>query len=77
MKPPICIICNKDFNLNKKGRGLIYFKETEDDIKRRKLVEEKGIVEHPSNAEWFCKKHYKKAKKLVELPLKNALKIFH
>ncbi len=59
MKPPICEICSDRFF---DGGGLIYFKEDEDDSVFNKRFDEEGFVGHPSNAFWFCQKHYPKAK---------------
>ncbi len=73
MMPPECCICHKDFP--PKEGGLIYFKETEVDIKFNKRFEEPGFVGHPSNAFWFCKKHYKKAAELNNLTKEEAFKI--
>ena len=71
MKPPICEICHEDFF--EKG-GLIYFKEDEADIAHNKILNQPGYVGHPSNAFWFCEKHYENAKKLQHLTKKEAFK---
>lgn len=74
MKPPICRICDKSLEGNDDG-GLIYFKKRPSDIEWEKRMEEIGGVGHPPNAEWFCKKHYDKAKELKEMTIDKALKI--
>ncbi|MFX1380124.1 MAG: hypothetical protein ACFFA4_13640 [Promethearchaeota archaeon] len=74
MKPPICIICDKEL-VEKNGVGLIYFKKRPSDIEWEKRMEEIGGVGHPPNAEWFCKTHYDKANELKHLTIDKALKI--
>ena len=73
MMPPECCICNIDFDPNE--GGLIYFAEDEEDIEFNKRFKEPGFVGHPSNAFWFCKKHYKEASKLSNLTKKDAFKV--
>ncbi len=73
MMPPECCICHKDFPPNE--GGLIYFTEDEQDTKFNERFKESGFVGHPSNAFWFCEKHYKKAKELSSLTRKEAFKI--
>lgn len=72
MKPPICEICYEDFF---EGGGLIYFKEEQYDKEFNKRFEEEGFCGHPSNAFWFCAKHFAKAKELQNLNKKEAFKI--
>lgn len=73
MKPPICEICNKDFDPQKEG-GLLYFKQTKEDKRFEKRMRKKGFDGHPTWATWFCGKHYRDAKELIYLPLSDALK---
>lgn len=75
MMPPECCICHKDF-IPDKG-GLIYFVEDSDDIAFNKRFEEPGFTGHPSNAFWFCEKHYKKASELSNMTKKEAFKILN
>ena len=70
--PPICEICGKDFY---NEGGLIYFSEDENDKIFNTRFEEPGFVGHPSNAFWFCGKHYDEAKKLQHLTKTEAFKI--
>ena len=72
MRPPICEICNKDFNPTKEG-GLLYFKETPEGRAFEKRVKEEGIVGHPPDAGWFCGEHFKAAEKLVHLTLGEVI----
>lgn len=72
MMPPNCCICHEDFPPDE--GGLIYFAEDEADRDFNKRFEEPGFVGHPSNAYWFCKKHYKKAITLSHLTKKEAFK---
>lgn len=72
MRPPICEICNRDFNPDKEG-GLLYFKETQEGRDFDRRVKEEGIVGHPPDAGWFCGKHYNKAEKLLHLTIREAM----
>ena len=74
MRPPICCICDKKLVDLDEG-GLIYFKKRLSDIEWGKKMEEIGGVGHPPYAEWFCKKHYKKANELRHLTRDKALTI--
>ncbi len=69
MKPPVCAICHNRFS--EKG-GLIYFKETDTDKNYNKRFKQNGFVGHPSNAFWFCEKHYKTALQFRELTKEEA-----
>ncbi len=74
MKPPICSICNKPFT----GEGgLIYFKETSDDLVHNKSFNQVGFVGHPSNAFWFCGDHLISAQKYSGLTKTEAFKILN
>ena len=73
MRPPICEICDRDFNPDSRS-GLLYFKETSEGREFDKRVSEEGITGHPPDAGWFCEEHYGKAKKLTYLTLSEALK---
>lgn len=66
MRPPICDICNRDFNPDKEG-GLLDFKETEEGREFDRRVDEEGIVGHPPDSGWFCGEHCSAAEKLVHL----------
>lgn len=72
MMPPECCICDKDFPPQE--GGLIYFEEDEHDKVFNKRFEDKEIVGHPSNAFWFCEKHYPIAKNFMHLTKKEAFK---
>ena len=73
MRPPICAICGKRMEDINDG-GLIYFKKRPSDIKWQERMEKIGGVGHPPWAEWFCKKHYDKAKTLSHLPIDEAMR---
>ena len=73
MRPPICAICGKRMEDINDG-GLIYFKKRPSDIKWQERMEKIGGVGHPPWAEWFCKKHYDKAKALSHLPIDEAMR---
>ena len=73
MRPPICRICDKTLEEKDDG-GLIYFKKRQSDVEWEKRMEEIRGVGHPPYAEWFCKKHFKKANELRHLPIDEALK---
>ena len=72
MRPPICDICNRDFDSDLEG-GLFYFKETTEGKEFDRRVEEEGITGHPPDAGWFCGKHITQAQKLVHLSIGKAL----
>ena len=72
MKPPICSVCDIDFY---KNGGLVYFKETEEDTINNTRLQKKGMVGHPTNAFWFCEKHYAYAKKLSDLTKTEAFEL--
>ena len=74
MKPPICIVCNSKISKKEDG-GLVYFKKRQSDLEWEKRMEEIGGVGHPPYADWFCKKHFRKANELKHLPLDEALKL--
>ncbi len=74
MRPPICIICDKDFRDSDEG-GVIYFKKRKSDKKWTEMMEKKGMVGHPPYAEWFCGEHFESAKALEHLHIDEALKI--
>ncbi|MBN1253153.1 MAG: hypothetical protein JXR51_03990 [Bacteroidales bacterium] len=73
MKPPICCLCNDRFEPS--SGGLIYFTEDQDDKKHNEILKQPGYTGHPSNAFWFCEKHYLQAKKLSNLTKSEAFKI--
>jgi len=73
MKPPICTICDKRFDLSEDECGLIYFDKRQSDIEWQKKMNEKGMVGHPPYARWFCTRHYKKAKQLEHLTVDEAM----
>ncbi len=70
MMPPICCICDEDFEPD--VGGLIYFTEEENDKIANKRLSQPGYVGHPPNAFWFCEKHYPEAKKLSHLTKTEA-----
>ena len=73
MRPPICCICDKSLDSSNDG-GLIYFKKRASDREWEERMEREGMVGHPPFAEWFCKKHYKKAFEMKDLPIDEAMK---
>ena len=75
MRPPICGICGKRMEDMEDG-GLIYFKKRPSDIEWQERMERTGGAGHPPLAEWFCAKHYDKAKALKHLTINEALKEF-
>jgi len=73
MKPPICAICDMDFDLTAENCGLIYFKKRQSDHEWSKKMAEKGMVGHPPYVRWFCPNHYKKARELENLTVDQAM----
>ncbi len=79
MKPPICVLCGKDFRDSDEG-DLVYFKKSDSDKAWDKLMDaqdQEGFTGHPPYAEWFCGEHYTEAKKLQNYTLEEALKILY
>jgi len=74
MRPPICEICDLDFDPDNKI-GLLYFKETLEGREFDKRVSEEGITGHPPDAGWFCEEHYTEDVKLIHLTISEVLKI--
>lgn len=72
MRPPICAICDKDFDLDSKG-DLLEFVESEEDKQFNQRLAASGHTGHPAHQEWFCAKHIKKARKLTHLTRREAL----
>jgi hypothetical protein len=73
MRPPICGICDKEFQ--EAEGGLVYFKKRPSDIEWDKKMQQPGMTGHPPYAEWFCGIHYGKAKELSHLPIDEAMKL--
>ena len=73
MRPPICDICDNDFDFSVDNCGLIYFKKRQSDIEWDKKMEEGDMAGHPPYARWFCPEHYKKAKELEKLTVDKAM----
>jgi hypothetical protein len=75
MKPPICHICGKRMEDIDDG-GLIYFKKRSSDMEWEEKMKKIGGVGHPPWAEWFCAKHYDRAKELSHLTISEVMKEF-
>ena len=73
VRPPICVICDKEFDVKDEG-GLVYFKKRPSDIEWEERMENIGGVGHPPYAEWFCEEHFNKALQLKHLTIDEALK---
>ena len=74
MKPPICIICYKEFLDSDEG-GLVYFKKSMSDKRWIKAMKVESLTGHPPYADWFCGEHYEAAKELSHLTLAEAREI--
>jgi len=74
MKPPICIICYKEFRDSDEG-GLVYFEKSKSDERWIKAMKVEGLTGHPPYADWFCDKHYAAAKELSHLTIPEAIEI--
>ena len=55
MKPPICVICYKEFTDSDEG-GLVYFEKSKSDERWIKAMKVEGLTGHPPYADWFCEK---------------------
>ena len=71
MKPPVCAICEIDLEENE-GRLISFKKRFSDKVWDRKMERIKGVG-HPPYTEWFCGKHYDKAKKLEDITIDKAI----
>ena len=71
MRPPICAICNKRMEMDE--GGLVYFKKRDSDIAWERRMEATNGIGHPPYAEWFCDKHYDKARELSGLTKDKAM----
>ena len=73
MKPPICVICYKEFTDSDEG-GLVYFEKSKSDERWIKAMKVEGLTGHPPYADWFCEKHFEAARKLEHLHLHEAMR---
>lgn len=73
MKPPICAICNKRFDISEENCGLIYFRQRKSDIEWDKKMKKTGAKGHPPYARWFCTEHYTKAKEFQNFVVDKAI----
>ncbi|MCB1175467.1 MAG: hypothetical protein KDK39_17965 [Leptospiraceae bacterium] len=71
MKPPICAICDSDFDPNE--GDLIFFKETAADKIQNERLAQPGFSGHPPNAVWFCARHLPLALRFQDRTLQQAL----
>jgi len=75
MRPPTCRICDKDLDENE--GGLVSFKKRfSDRVWERKMKRINGVG-HPPNSDWFCEKHYQRAKDLKDQTIDQAIAIMH
>ena len=71
MRPPICAICDDDFDPSgpdETSGGSITFREGPD---HTPLPD--GMDGHPENVEWFCARHWAAAKALESFTLSEAM----
>ncbi len=73
MRPPMCTICDLDFDLDEDNCGIIYFKKRKSDIEWDKKMQAGDMIGHPPYAKWFCKQHFLKAKELADCSVDEAL----
>lgn len=76
MRPPICVICGKDFRSNLNGGELVQFALSEEDKTYNQRFSQPGFVGHSRGQEWFCKWHAKQAKRLGHLTFEETKKKF-
>jgi hypothetical protein len=74
MRPPVCDICDKDFDFTRDNCGLVYFKKRQSDIEWDKRMKKNSMTGHPPYARWFCPEHYSEAVKLSSLAVDEAIK---
>lgn len=75
MKPPICCICDKHFDINE--GGLVQFKMTENDKLQAERLKQDGFIGHPPAKKWFCSDHIELAKKYSHLTFSEAVKFIY
>jgi len=73
MRPPICIICGKDFRNGKDPGGLVTFNKTPEELAHNTRMQDQGMVGHQKGVEWFCSKHIQAAEKYKHLTLEKAI----
>ena len=74
MRPPECRVCDK--KMGKDDGGLVQFEKRPSDIEWDKKANKiEGFVGHPPYIDWFCSKHYNKAKELKSLTIDKVMKI--
>ena len=74
MRPPQCAICRKTSRNSNRTFKLVYFTLSEEQKLLREERRRTGIVGHPPEAEWFCDKHLKFARKYQDLERAEALR---
>lgn len=73
MRPPRCVVCKKGFRGRPEEGGLLSFKLSEKDKSYNERFKQPGFVGHPRGKDWFCGKHYEKAKTYRHLTLSEAI----
>ncbi len=66
MKPPICVLCGKEFQA-KVGGNLILFADY--------VPLSKDIVGHPQGAEWFCSEQAAEAMSCSDMKSDKAIQV--
>ncbi|MBN1330303.1 MAG: hypothetical protein JXA54_12590 [Candidatus Heimdallarchaeota archaeon] len=71
----MCRICDKDLDENE--GGLVSFKKRfSDKVWERKMKRIHGVG-HPPYMDWFCEKHYQRAKDLKDLTIDKAMAVMN
>jgi len=74
MRPPECAICGNEFEPGEKG-GVVKFKKRFSDHAWIRKMKRIAGVGHPPYSDWFCEKHFDRAKELSNLPINKAMEI--
>lgn len=72
MRPPICVICHKDFRDDPEAGGLVRFRLSEEDRKYNERFSRPGYSGHPRGQHWFCGIHYPIAAQYMHLTWEEA-----
>lgn len=77
MRPPVCRLCDRDFDPTEEG-GIVSFRAPEEPWWTGRVDEEEverhgPPTGHPSHVEWFCGRHVEAARELSHLKKAQAL----
>ena len=74
MRPPECAICDLRMDSNSDCELIYFARRPEDDAWHERMKQIDGVG-HPPEAEWFCERHFPRAKELSRMTISEAMKI--